>query len=129
MIVLQGDNVTIDLHGETAISKSGVLTSTFNAVPDAPFSSFELNLPEGPYSALTANGANLCKSGSLTMPTELTAQDGAVIKQSTKVKITGCQVKHKKKAKRKTDKKSEKANQAAGWKPSRIGNRLVRVIA
>jgi hypothetical protein len=90
VIVLQGDNVTIDLHGETAISKKGVLTSTFNAVPDAPFSSFELNLPEGPYSALTANGANLCKSGSLTMPTELVAQDGAVIKQSTKVKITGC---------------------------------------
>ena len=111
VIVLQGDNVTIDLHGETAISKSGVLTSTFNAVPDAPFSSFELNLPEGAYSALTANGANLCKAGSLTMPTELTAQDGAVIKQSTKVKITGCPkkkkvVKHKaKKGKRKGKKK------------------------
>jgi hypothetical protein len=111
VIVLQGDNVTIDLHGETAISKSGVLTSTFNAVPDAPFSSFELNLPEGAYSALTANGANLCKASSLTMPTELTAQDGAVIKQSTKVKITGCPkkkkvVKHKaKKGKRKGKKK------------------------
>ena len=38
VIVLTGDNVTIDLHGETAISKKGVLTSTFNAVPDAPFS-------------------------------------------------------------------------------------------
>ncbi|HEV3323512.1 MAG TPA: hypothetical protein VG147_15110 [Solirubrobacteraceae bacterium] len=90
VIVLQGDNVTIDLHGETAISKKGVLTSTFNTVPDAPFSSFELKLPEGPYSALTANGANLCKAGSLTMPTELVAQDGAVIDQSTKVKIAGC---------------------------------------
>ncbi len=106
VIELKGDNVTLDLHGETAISKGGVLTSTFDTVPDAPFSSFELNLPEGPYSALTANGANLCKAGSLTMPTELTAQDGAVIKQSTKVKITGCPkkkvVKHKaKKGKRK----------------------------
>jgi hypothetical protein len=91
VIELKGDNVTIDLHGETAISKKGVLTSTFNTVPDAPFSSFELNLPKGRYSALTANGANLCKAGSLTMPTELTAQDGgAPIKQNTKVKITGC---------------------------------------
>ncbi len=102
VIVLQGDNVTIDLHGETAISKKGVLTSTFNAVPDAPFSSFELNFPRGKYSVLTANGANLCKLSSLTMPTELVAQDGAVIRQSTKVKIAGCpkkQPKHKKKPK------------------------------
>jgi hypothetical protein len=114
VIVLQGDNVTIDLHGETAISKKGILTSTFNTVPDAPFSRFELSLPEGPYSALTANGANLCKSGSLTMPTELTAQDGgAPIKQNTKVTITGCPkkkvVKHKaKKGKRKKSRKTKK---------------------
>ncbi len=90
IIVLKGDNITIDLHGETAISKKGVLTSTFNTVPDAPFTTFELNLPEGPYSALTANGANLCKAGALTIPTELVAQNGAVIKQNTKIKITGC---------------------------------------
>jgi hypothetical protein len=106
VIVLQGDNVTIDLHGETAISKKGILTSTFNTIPDAPFSSFELNLPEGPDSALTANGANLCKAGTLTMPTELVAQNGAMLKQSTKVKITGCpKVVHHKKAKRKGKKK------------------------
>ena len=90
VIVLTGDNVTIDLHGETAISKKGALISTFNAVPDAPFSTFELTLPEGSYSALTANGAHLCRFGALHMPTELTAQDGAVIKQNTKVTITGC---------------------------------------
>ncbi len=42
------------------------------------------------------------------MPTELTAQDGAVIKQDTKVKITGCpkkHVNHKKKGKGKKHKK------------------------
>ncbi len=107
VIELKGDNVTIDLHGETAISKKGVLTSTFNAVPDAPFSSFELQLPEGPYSALTANGANLCKAGTLTMPTELVAQDGAVIKQSTRLAITGCpkKAKHRAKHGRKTGKR------------------------
>ena len=90
VIELSGNNVTIDLHGETAISKKGVLTSTFNTVPDAPFSTFELKLPEGPYSALTANGANLCKAGTLTMPTELLAQNGAVIHQSTRLAVTGC---------------------------------------
>jgi hypothetical protein len=100
IIELKGDNVTIDLHGETAISKKGVLTSTFNAVPDAPVSTFELDLPEGPYSALTANGANLCKAGSLTIPTELLAQNGAMIKQNTKIKVSGCP-KHKTKLKQK----------------------------
>ncbi len=103
VIVLTGDNVTVELHGETAISKAGALISTFNAVPDAPFSKFELTLPEGPYSALTANGAQLCKLSALHMPTELTAQDGAVIKQDTKVTIAGCPKtnhKHRKKGKR-----------------------------
>ena len=106
VIELKGENITIDLHGETAISRKGVLTSTFNTVPDAPFTSFELNLPEGPYSALTANSANLCK-GSLTIPTELVAQNGAVIKQNTKIKTTGCP-KRKPKLKHKTLKATNK---------------------
>jgi hypothetical protein len=107
VIVLQGDNVTIDLHGETAISRKGVLTSTFNAVPDAPFTTFQLTLPEGPYSALTANGANLCK-GMLTIPTELVAQDGTAIKQNTKIKVSGCP-KHKTKLKQKRLKAAKKS--------------------
>ncbi len=57
-IVLQGDGVTIDLVGATDI-KNGVTSTTFKTVPDTPFSTFELTLPEGKYSALAANG-NLC---------------------------------------------------------------------
>jgi uncharacterized repeat protein (TIGR01451 family) len=86
-IVLQGDNVTVDLVGSTAI-KNGVTTSTFKATPDVPFSSFELNLPQGKFSALTAN-ADLCTS-KLVMPTEFVAQNGLVLNQSTKISVTGC---------------------------------------
>jgi DNA-binding beta-propeller fold protein YncE len=89
IIVLQGDGVTIDLHGETSISKNGITTSTFSQTPDVPFSSFELKLPEGPYAALAAIG-NLCEKKNLGMPTELVAQDGARIKDTTKVAVTGC---------------------------------------
>jgi DNA-binding beta-propeller fold protein YncE len=57
-LVLQGYGITIDLVGTTDI-KNGVTSTTFKTVPDQPFSSFELTLPEGPYSALTTTG-NLC---------------------------------------------------------------------
>jgi hypothetical protein len=87
-MVLQGDGVTIDLVGSTFISKKGVTSTTFKTVPDAPFSTFELTLPEGKFSALTALG-NLCTE-KLTMPTEFVAQNGALLKQSTKVAVTGC---------------------------------------
>jgi hypothetical protein len=101
--VLSGYGVTVDLHGETFISKTGTTTTTFKTVPDVPVGSFELKLPQGKYSALAANG-NLCKQ-KLVMPTRLVAQNGAVITQNTKVAAGGCS---KPKAHRKTDKHKKK---------------------
>ncbi len=103
IVVLQGYGVTVDLVGTTFISKHGITSSTFKTVPDVPVGSFELTLPEGPFSALAANG-NLCK-GKLTMPTEFVAQNGAVIHQSTKIAVTGCPKKTLHKAHRKAKKK------------------------
>lgn len=90
-LVVTGNGLEIILVGNTNITK-GITTSTFAAVPDVPVSSFELNLPTGANSALTANGVNLCGT-SLAMPTTITAQSGAVIKQSTKIVLSGCGVK------------------------------------
>jgi hypothetical protein len=90
IMVLQGYGVTIDLVGTTFISKAGITSSTFKTVPDQPISSFELNLPQGKYSALAANG-NLCTvKGGLKMPTEFLAQNGLKINESTKISVTGC---------------------------------------
>ncbi len=127
IIVLQGYGVTIDLHGETFINKAGITSSTFRSVPDEPVTSFELTLPQGPDSALAANG-NLCGvtktvlvkrrvtvrvkghkktvtrrvrtklPAALTMPTAFTAQNGMVIHQNTPINVTGCG-NNKKKAK------------------------------
>ncbi len=88
VIVLQGYGVTVDLHGETFISKAGITSSTFRQVPDVPITSFELKLPQGPFSALAANG-NLCAK-KLLMPTAFTGQNGAVLKQNTPISVTGC---------------------------------------
>jgi hypothetical protein len=88
IVVLQGYGVRIDLVGATFISKAGITSSTFTNVPDVQVSSFELYLPEGPYSALAANG-NLCKE-KLSLPSTFTAQDGAQLKEDTPVRVTGC---------------------------------------
>ena len=103
VVVLQGYGVTIDLHGETFINKSGITSSTFATVPDAPVGTFELVLPQGKYSALAANG-NLCNA-KLKMPTLFTAQNGTAIKRSTPIAVTGC-ARHK--AKKKVSKRGKK---------------------
>jgi hypothetical protein len=96
--------VTVTLDGETFISKQGVTSTTFRMLPDVPFESFELKLPQGPYSALASNG-NLCTvEGGLRMPTILTAQNGLQIKQSTKIQVNGCPKAVKAKSKRKKSK-------------------------
>jgi hypothetical protein len=83
----RGADIRIDLDGGTDIKK-GITYSRFETVPDAPISSFETSLPEGPHSVLSANG-NLCAS-KLTIPTEMVGQNGALVSQSTKVTVTGC---------------------------------------
>lgn len=88
IMVLQGYGVRFDMVGNTYITKEGVTTSTFNAVPDVPINSFELFLPQGPNSALAANG-DLCKS-KLVMPTVFVAQNGLELHQDTPIGVTGC---------------------------------------
>jgi hypothetical protein len=96
-LVLKGDGVTVILVGNTNIAR-GITTSNFASIPDVPVSSFEVKLPTGQYSALAAFG-NLCKQ-KLTMPTTITAQNGKVVKQNTKISVSGCHKVHKHKRKR-----------------------------
>jgi len=122
VMVLQGYGVTIQLVGDTLI-KNGVTSTTFNAIPDNPVTSFEITLPEGPYSALAANG-NLCKpmktetvkkrvkvrshgktetvtrrlkeqvATSIELPNEYIGQNGAAYKYTAPIQVTGCPKAH-----------------------------------
>ncbi len=91
--ILQGEGVTVDLTGSIDI-KHGVTSSTFAAIPDAPITTFQLSLPEGPHSGLAAvvpakAKGSLCGQ-SLPMPFTITGQNGAVVKQPVKIAVTGC---------------------------------------
>jgi hypothetical protein len=100
-LVLHDGAVTIVLVGHTHIAKSSITTSTFESLPDVPISSVAVNLPVGPTSALSANGA-LCHVN-LLAPTTIIAQNGAKITQNTKIAVTGCPVEviaHKRRGKR-----------------------------
>ncbi|HEX5309684.1 MAG TPA: hypothetical protein VFW38_11455 [Solirubrobacteraceae bacterium] len=115
VIVLQGDGVRVDVTGTTFINeRTNITSTTFKTVPDVPVNSFELYLPQGPNSALAANG-NLCaktklvtvkrrvkgrtvrrhvrKPFRLVMPTEFVGQNGDVIHRSTTIAVTGCAAK------------------------------------
>jgi hypothetical protein len=115
--ILQDEGVTIDLVGNINI-KGAITSAAFNTVPDVPISVFEMVLPEGPHSGLAANLPGKAKGSmcgqTLTMPTTLVGQNGAVVKQTTKIAVTGCP-KAKKKPKAKKH-RAEKHKQAKGKK-------------
>jgi len=92
-MVLKGYGLTIDLVGSTFIKK-GITSSTFKVVPDVPFNTFELTLPQGRYPALGANLPAKAKGSfcgqNLKMPTAFVAQNGLEVRQDTTVSVTGC---------------------------------------
>lgn len=88
-LVLESNGVRIVLVGNTDIKK-GITTTKFASTPDVPVTSVTVNLPVGSHSALTAN-TNLC-ANPLTMPTTMVGQNGATIKQNTKITVNNCGV-------------------------------------
>jgi hypothetical protein len=91
--VLQGAGVTVDIVGRTIV-QHGVLSAAFRSVPDVPISTLGVVLDAGPHSLLGANlparaSGSLCGQ-SLAMSTAITGQNGAVVRQSTKIAVAGC---------------------------------------
>ena len=92
-LVLSGERLTLDVLGQTSV-KGGVATAIFRSLPDVPFSELDLMLEAGPHSLLTANlpakdRGNLC-GRRLALPAEITGQNGAVVKHTTVISLSGC---------------------------------------
>lgn len=93
VIPLTGDNVNVELVGETYIHDN-VTSATFKGLPDVPFESVEVNLPTGEYSEFGAYTSaqhpyQLC-GVKLDVPTLLKAQNGLEIHQETPITIQNC---------------------------------------
>jgi uncharacterized repeat protein (TIGR01451 family) len=115
VVVLQGEGITVELTGNTDIKK-GITYSRFEAIPDAPVSSFALTFPQGTDSLLAAtvpakDKGSLC-SIKLLMPTTITAQSEAQIKQVTTISVAGCPKAKTTKAKKMKKPKSGKKKKA-----------------
>jgi hypothetical protein len=93
VLVLQGDRVKIELEGQTNIHK-GITSSAFRSLPDVPISTLDLVFPVGPHSAFAVNLPATAKRGlcsqTLKMPVAIVGQNGAQVKQSIGIGITGC---------------------------------------
>ncbi|HEV3047025.1 MAG TPA: hypothetical protein VGY13_06645 [Solirubrobacteraceae bacterium] len=95
VMVLQGDNVEIVLHGETYIdNKTSVISATFDNTPDVPFENIEVSVPSGPYSEFGTDipekdHYDLCGQ-KLVMPTLFKAQNGLEIDENTTIGVSGC---------------------------------------
>ena len=96
VLVLQGYGVTIDLHRRqrSSTAKRASPAPRSNTVPDVPFESIEVTIPQGPFSEFGANlpakaNGNFCGQ-KLVMPTCFKAQNGLEIHQNTPVGVTGC---------------------------------------
>jgi hypothetical protein len=92
-LVLQGEGVSVDVVGQTIV-KHGVIAGVFRSLPDVPISTFGLVLSADAHSLLAANLPgkarwSLCGQR-LAMPTAMTGQNGAVLKERVKISISGC---------------------------------------
>jgi hypothetical protein len=75
-IPLRADGVTIDINASSDV-KGDRLVSTFDSLPDAPFSSFDLQIDGGKHGILAVSGANVC-AGTQLADASYSGQNGKV---------------------------------------------------
>lgn len=98
-LVLQGQGVTLELSGSSAVERGGLTAIAFAGLPDMPLRSVELYLPRGPHSVFAATGklcARRAREGGrevaarLPLRTELVAQNGAALHKTVAISVLGC---------------------------------------
>jgi hypothetical protein len=107
---LHNGQINIDLDGRIDSVKGGRIRNTFEAVPDAPVSSFTLEL-QGAKKGLLVNSTNLCKSTNRAIA-DFTAQNGKV---SDTNPVLSAQCPKGRKGKQKAKGKAKRLTLRARW--------------
>jgi hypothetical protein len=75
-IPLSADGVTVYINASSSV-KGNKLVTTFDTLPDAPFSSFDLQINGGKHGILAVSGTNVC-AGTQIANADYTGQNGKV---------------------------------------------------
>ncbi|HYI81036.1 MAG TPA: hypothetical protein VEW67_09275, partial [Thermoleophilaceae bacterium] len=111
VVALRGE-IAVNLKGESSTTKSGKLVNTFNAVPDAPISRFNLNIKGGKTGIIAVTRTrrakiNLC-AGRHIAETDMDGHNGRQHDTDVRMK-TPCTKKQTKAAKRAAQRASRRS--------------------
>ncbi len=123
VVALRGE-IAVNLQGQSSTTRSGKLVNTFDRVPDAPITQFNLNIRGGDSGILTVTRTrrskiNLCATGRQTAEADIDGHNGrrhdlniALAKPCAKAKKTVCKTR-KQKAGRACKAKAKRAREHA----------------
>jgi hypothetical protein len=95
-IPLSGDGITIDITASSAVDSLGRLVTTFDKLPDAPISTFQLTIDGGKHGIIAVSGKPGICDRSKVVDSQFTGQNGKVVETPVTASIDGCKPKVKK---------------------------------
>jgi hypothetical protein len=94
-IPLSANGVAIDVTAGSAVDSLGRLVTTFDNLPDAPISTFQLTIDGGKHGIIVVSGKPSVCDRSRIMDTQFTGQNGKMIETPVTAAIDGCKPKVK----------------------------------
>ncbi|HET6509721.1 MAG TPA: hypothetical protein VFG42_23190, partial [Baekduia sp.] len=85
---LEGEGVSLDLWASSTVDDAGHLVTTFDDIPDAPVTSFQLDLAGGAHGILVGN-ENICAAQDDSVAA-FTGQTGKVVKSKGLMSLADC---------------------------------------
>jgi hypothetical protein len=89
-IPLSADGVTIDVNASSAVDSLKRLVTTFDNLPDAPISEFDLRIAGGRHGIIVVSGSPGTCDRSKEVDAQFTGQNGKVLEQSPDATVEGC---------------------------------------
>jgi hypothetical protein len=89
-IPLSGDGVTIDVDADSSVDSIQRLVTTFHDIPDAPITSFKLQINGGKHGILVVSGKPGACDRDKTINGRFTGQNGEIKTWKTQAKFDGC---------------------------------------